>query len=157
MFFNSFKIVLTLCLTFVTVAVLIISYGEYTNRYELIGSSDQSLYIFDKKTTVLNKCTDKGCEIIDTKLPEIADSVTTPISNISNAIFGNKDSTKKTMVEEIVSKPEPEATEPTAEPAKEEGVLTTDSDSSKPGEKKEQTEKNSSSEQVSEDDEFVEE
>jgi hypothetical protein len=49
--------------------VLFISYNEYSNRYSLISTSDNSIYIFDKKSTVLNKCDEKGCSIIETKLP----------------------------------------------------------------------------------------
>lgn len=49
--------------------VLFISYNEYTNRYSLLTTNENSIYIFDKKSTVLNKCDAKGCSIIETKLP----------------------------------------------------------------------------------------
>ena len=67
--FNGVKITLILCATMVVCCVLFISYNEYTNRYTLLTSSDNSLYIFDKKSTVLNKCDGKSCSAIETKLP----------------------------------------------------------------------------------------
>ena len=67
--FGGVKITLILCATMVVCCVLFISYNEYTNRYTLLTSSDNSLYIFDKKSTVLNKCDSKSCSILETKLP----------------------------------------------------------------------------------------
>lgn len=67
--FGGVKITLILCLTIVVSCVLFISYNEYTNRYTLIATNDNSLYIFDKKSTFLNKCDGKTCTLIETKLP----------------------------------------------------------------------------------------
>ena len=67
--FGGVKITLILCLTIVVSCVLFISYNEYTNRYSLLTTNDNSLYIFDKKSTVLNKCDGKSCSAIETKLP----------------------------------------------------------------------------------------
>ena len=67
--FGGVKITLILCATMVVCCVLFISYNEYTNRYTLLTSNDNSLYIFDKKSTVLNKCDSKSCSAIETKLP----------------------------------------------------------------------------------------
>lgn len=67
--FGGVKITLILCLTIVVSSVLFISYNEYLNRYELIATNDNSVYIFDKRSTVLNRCDNKGCNVIETKLP----------------------------------------------------------------------------------------
>lgn len=67
--FGGVKITLILCLTILVSCVLFISYNEYSNRYTLVATGDNSLYIFDKKSTVLNKCDGKTCAIIETKLP----------------------------------------------------------------------------------------
>lgn len=53
----------------VVCCVLFISYNEYTNRYSLLTTNENSVYIFDKKSTALNKCDAKGCAVIETKLP----------------------------------------------------------------------------------------
>lgn len=53
----------------VVCCVLFISYNEYTNRYSLLTTNENSIYIFDKKSTALNKCDTKGCTVIETKLP----------------------------------------------------------------------------------------
>ncbi len=66
--FGGVKITLILCATMIVCCVLFISYNEYTNRYSLLISNENSVYIFDKKSTVLNKCDSKGCSIIETKL-----------------------------------------------------------------------------------------
>lgn len=67
--FGGIKITLILCLTVVVSCVLFISYNEYTNRYSLVIAPDNSVYIFDKKSTVLNRCNENGCAVIETKLP----------------------------------------------------------------------------------------
>ncbi|MDR1234268.1 MAG: hypothetical protein LBJ92_03940 [Holosporales bacterium] len=63
------KNTLIVCLTVLVSCVLFISYNEYTNRYALVATKDNSLYIFDKRSTVLNRCSEKGCQVIETKLP----------------------------------------------------------------------------------------
>lgn len=67
--FGAVKVTLILCLTIVVSCVLFISYNEYSNRYSLVTTNDNSLYIFDKKSTVLNRCDGKSCSLIETKLP----------------------------------------------------------------------------------------
>ena len=67
--FGGVKITLILCATMVVCCILVISYNEHTNRYTLLTNSDNSIYIFDKKSTVLNKCDGKTCSTIETKLP----------------------------------------------------------------------------------------
>ncbi len=67
--FGGVKITLILCATMIVCCVLVISYNEYTNRYTLLTNGDNSIYIFDKKSTVLNKCDGKTCSTIETKLP----------------------------------------------------------------------------------------
>ncbi len=63
------KITLLICLTFITSAVLFLSYSEYNHRYELITTQNNGIYIFDKKTTTLNKCENGKCETIQTNFP----------------------------------------------------------------------------------------
>lgn len=67
--FGGVKITLIICLTIITSCVLFISYNEYSNRYALVSTKDDGIYIFDKKSAVLNKCDGKTCSIIETKLP----------------------------------------------------------------------------------------
>ena len=67
--FGGVKITLILSTTMIVCCVLFISYNEYTNRYSLLTTNENSVYIFDKKSTVLNKCTSEGCSVIETKLP----------------------------------------------------------------------------------------
>lgn len=67
--FGGIKITLIICLTIITSCVLFISYTEYSDRYSLVSTSDNGIYIFDKKSTVLNKCDGKECVVIETKLP----------------------------------------------------------------------------------------
>jgi hypothetical protein len=66
---NGVKITLTICMTVLVSCALFIAYNEYTNRYSLVTSKDNSLYIFDKKNAILNRCSESGCELIETKLP----------------------------------------------------------------------------------------
>ncbi|MBQ8650979.1 MAG: hypothetical protein IJ481_00425 [Alphaproteobacteria bacterium] len=68
--FGSVKVTLIICLTVLIISVLFISYNEYNSRYEIISTSDNSVFIFDKKSTVLSKCDSNGCVVIDTKLPK---------------------------------------------------------------------------------------
>ena len=67
--FGGVKITLILCLTMIVCCVLFISYNEYADRYSLIATNDNSLYIFDKKSSVLNRCDGETCRMIETKLP----------------------------------------------------------------------------------------
>jgi hypothetical protein len=67
--FGGIKITLILCITIVVSFILFISHNEYTNRYYITTTNDNSVYIFDKKSTVLNRCDAKGCAVIETKLP----------------------------------------------------------------------------------------
>jgi len=67
--FGGVKITLIICLTIVTSCVLFISYNEYSERYSIVSTSDNGIYIFDKKSTVLNRCDGKNCLVIETKLP----------------------------------------------------------------------------------------
>ncbi|MDR2666795.1 MAG: hypothetical protein LBB34_01600 [Holosporales bacterium] len=67
--FGGVKITLILCTTIVVSCILVISHNEYTNRYHVIATGDNSVYIFDKKSTVLNKCDAKGCSVIETRFP----------------------------------------------------------------------------------------
>jgi hypothetical protein len=39
------------------------------HRYSVIATADNSVYIFDKKSTMLNKCDTYGCAVINTNLP----------------------------------------------------------------------------------------
>lgn len=67
--FGGVKITLIICLTIITSCVLFISYNEYSERYSIVSTSDNGIYIFDKKSTVLNRCDGKNCFVIETKLP----------------------------------------------------------------------------------------
>lgn len=67
--FGGVKITLIICLTIVTSCVLFISYNEYSERYSIVSTADNGIYIFDKKSTVLNRCDGKNCIVIETKLP----------------------------------------------------------------------------------------
>jgi hypothetical protein len=68
--FGGVKIVLIMSLTILTSCVLFISYNECTNRYIIHGNSDNTIWIFDKKSTTLNKCGDDGCKVVETKFPK---------------------------------------------------------------------------------------
>lgn len=67
--FGGVKITLIICLTIITSCVLFISYNEYSGRYSIVSTSDNGIYIFDKKSTILNRCDGKNCVVIETKLP----------------------------------------------------------------------------------------
>ncbi len=66
---ESVKITLLLCLTGISSCILFLSYEEYTNRYALVTTQSNVVYIFDKKTVTLNKCENGRCEIIHTNFP----------------------------------------------------------------------------------------
>ncbi|MDR0640222.1 MAG: hypothetical protein LBF65_00585 [Holosporales bacterium] len=84
------KNTLIICLTILISCVLFISYNEYTNRYTLVATQDNSLYIFDKRSTVLNRCSAKGCELIETKLPSKVFFPLLPDSSPSKLFDGQK-------------------------------------------------------------------
>ncbi|MDR1488358.1 MAG: hypothetical protein LBI26_01265 [Holosporales bacterium] len=105
MFVNGVKITLIVCLTIIVSCILFISYMEYTSRYSIFPTSDNSLYIFDKKSTVLSKCNDAGCKILDTKLPIQANGagglITSQIMEKSSSLFGGT----STMTSEMAKAP----------------------------------------------------
>jgi hypothetical protein len=68
--FGGVKIALITSLTILTSCVLFISYNECTNRYVIHGNSDNTIWIFDKKSTTLNKCGEDGCKVVETKFPK---------------------------------------------------------------------------------------
>jgi hypothetical protein len=68
--FGGVKITLITSLTILTSCVLFISYNECTNRYIIHGNSDNTIWIFDKKSTTLNKCGEDGCKVVETKFPK---------------------------------------------------------------------------------------
>ncbi|MDR1609477.1 MAG: hypothetical protein LBR78_01315 [Holosporales bacterium] len=68
--FGGVKIALITSLTILTSCVLFISYNECTNRYIIHGNSDNTIWIFDKKSTTLNKCGEDGCKVVETKFPK---------------------------------------------------------------------------------------
>ncbi len=74
MFINGVKVTLIICLTIVVTCVLCISYSEYLNRYSIISTNDNNVYIFDKKSTIMNRCNQNGCEVIETKLPSTSNT-----------------------------------------------------------------------------------
>ncbi|MDR0695874.1 MAG: hypothetical protein LBF56_03890 [Holosporales bacterium] len=94
--FGAVKMTLIICLTIIVVSVLLISYNEYEGRYFVVGNMDNSLYIFDKKNAVLNKCSEKGCLAIETKLPQRS-------SGAIDAVFQSSKmfDSDKTMTEDI--------------------------------------------------------
>ncbi len=99
MFINGVKITFTICLTIIVCCVLSISFSEYTNRYTIVPVSDNSVYIFDKKSTTLNKCDKDGCQLLDTKLPSTGSSnIYNQITQTPSKLFGEN----KTMQEEVI-------------------------------------------------------
>ena len=99
MLVGGVKITLIICLTILVSAVLLISYNEYTNRYSIVTTQDNNVYIFDKKSTILNKCGEKGCQVIETKLPSKMSFGVDELSGTSK-LFGSE----KNMSEAIVKK-----------------------------------------------------
>lgn len=100
MFINGVKITLVICLTIVVTCILCISYSEYINRYSIVTTQDSSVYIFDKKSTVLNRCSEKGCDLIETKLPAKVSGGIVSESVTESRLFGdNKESSS--MQEEL--------------------------------------------------------
>jgi hypothetical protein len=94
---NGVKITLVICLTILVSCVLCISYNEYTNRYSIVAANDNALYIFDKKSAVLNRCSEKGCELIETKLPSKV-SFGFPPDMSQSKLFGSEKTIRDTIV-----------------------------------------------------------
>ncbi len=104
--FGGVKITLILCATMIVCCVLFISYNEYTNRYSLLTTNENSVYIFDKKSSVLNKCDAKGCSIIETKLPTKMEMSFTPAFQQSK-MFNSNPSMTQSINEKIPESPSP--------------------------------------------------
>ncbi|MDR0744375.1 MAG: hypothetical protein LBE97_00230 [Holosporales bacterium] len=114
MLINGVKITFIICLTIIVSTILFISYNEYINRYAIIPTNDNGLYIFDKKSSVLNKCSEKGCELIETNLPEQMNFGFTNSFSPSKMLGADK-----SMREEIVTTeatPQKRNEEPTSPP-----------------------------------------
>lgn len=120
--FGGVKITLILCATMIVCCVLFISYNEYTNRYSLLTTNENSVFIFDKKSTILNKCDAKGCSVIETKLPTKMDMVFTPTFQQSKMFDTNPPMTKavneKMPENKIPEKQTPETTAPRSDTKK---------------------------------------
>ncbi|MDR1476345.1 MAG: hypothetical protein LBI20_03460 [Holosporales bacterium] len=99
---NGIKNTLIVCLTILVACVLFISYNEYTNRYALVATKDNSLYIFDKKSAMLNKCSDNGCTLIETKFP------TKVFSPWPDSLPSKLFDAQKNMADELIQKNMPE-------------------------------------------------
>lgn len=63
---DSTKISILLCLTIIVTSILVMSYNEYVNRFSIIATHDNGIYIFDKKSTMLNKCENGKCTLMQT-------------------------------------------------------------------------------------------
>lgn len=96
---SGVKITLIMCLTILVSIILFISYNEYIHRYEIVATQKGDIYIFDKKSTILNRCNEKECEIIKTNLP--SENAPGLLGDMSpSKMFGSQ----KPMHEEIVKK-----------------------------------------------------
>ena len=67
---DSTKITILLCLTILVTSILVMSYNEYVNRFSIIATQDNGIYIFDKKSATLNKCQNGQCTTILTNFPQ---------------------------------------------------------------------------------------
>ena len=67
---DSTKITILLCLTILVTSVLVMSYNEYVNRFSIIATQNNGIYIFDKKSATLNKCENGQCTTIQTHFPQ---------------------------------------------------------------------------------------
>ena len=67
---DSTKITILLCLTILVTSVLVMSYNEYVNRFSIIATQDNGIYIFDKKSATLNRCENGQCTAIQTHFPQ---------------------------------------------------------------------------------------
>ena len=113
--FGGVKITLILCATMIVCCVLFISYNEYTNRYSLLTTNENSVYIFDKKSTTLNKCDAKGCSVIETKLPTKMEISFAPAFQQSK-MFGNNQPMTQSINEKIPESPAPKDETTTVNP-----------------------------------------
>lgn len=114
---NAVKMTLIICLTIVLSAILMIAYDEYTKRYTLIATANSDLYIFDKKSGILNRCNANGCQIIETKLPaDIFFSVQSPNwmskmfssqQNMTDGIQNNNKQDRHVDIEHNIKMPKP--------------------------------------------------
>ncbi len=100
MFINGVKITIVICLTIIVSCILFISYSEYVDRYTVVPTQDNSVYIFDKKTTALNKCNNEGCKSLETNL--LGNSGGAIISQILNNPSSMSLGSEQTMTEEVV-------------------------------------------------------
>ena len=69
MIINGVKITLVVCFTVMLAFILHIAYLEYVDRYTIIYTPDNAVFIFDKKTTIMSRYANGACQLIDTKLP----------------------------------------------------------------------------------------
>ena len=83
---DSTKITILLCLTILVTSILVMSYNEYVNRFSIIATQDNGIYIFDKKSTVLNRCENGKCITIPTNFPQ------NPLLSMSNSSQSNQQS-----------------------------------------------------------------
>ncbi|MDR1333135.1 MAG: hypothetical protein LBJ69_01900 [Holosporales bacterium] len=128
--FGGVKITLIISLTILTSCVLLISYNECTNRYIMHGNSDNTIYIFDKKSTTLNLCTGEGCKVIETKFPK--DSPLALAQSFSpSKMFGGD----KAMTDDVKAKVEAEPKAPEESEAKKEEAKKEEKEEKKPEEK----------------------
>ncbi|MBR1944332.1 MAG: hypothetical protein IJ848_02560 [Alphaproteobacteria bacterium] len=67
---DSTKITILLCLTILVTSILVMSYNEYVNRFSIIATQDNGIYIFDKKSATLNRCENGHCTAIPTQFPQ---------------------------------------------------------------------------------------
>lgn len=65
------KITLLICLTSLVICILALSYNDYHNRFSIISMPDNAIYIFDKKSAILNRCINGECQIVNTKFPNL--------------------------------------------------------------------------------------
>jgi hypothetical protein len=112
---SGVKITLTICMTILVSCALFIGYNEYTNRYSLIASEGDSLYIFDKKNVMLSRCKEGHCELVETKLPSGGISLFKS-DNSTSKLFG-PDKTMSGSTVKAQNTPE-QADEPPTEIAK---------------------------------------
>lgn len=67
---DNTKISILFCLTVIVTGILIMSYNEYVNRFSIITTQNNVIYIFDKKSATLNKCENDQCTLIQTNFPQ---------------------------------------------------------------------------------------
>ena len=159
---GGIKATLIICLTVLVSCVLFISYNEYANRYSLIATNDNHLYIFDKKSTVLNRCGEKGCELIETKLPSKVSfglEQTLSPSKMFESDKPMRDEIVKTEAtpEKNTIPDQPSAKEPKTDEHKSDEKKTSEkSDTDKKDDKKKETSSDDKKNKKSSEDEFIE-